>query len=198
MTQKTSRSEKTRARILAAAKDCYSEVGVAKSSMEMIAERASTTKPTLYAHFGSKEALFEVIALDLTEQIQSPEYRPFNKDLPVAEQLYDLLTIYLDGLLALNNELLIRAIMIEYAGRRQAYSIDFACVKQNVLLNWLSAANDSGAINVPDVEISSNLIMSMVEGLLIWPAVMEVEKHDEKERARLLRQVIDFSLRSMC
>ncbi|HEY9314770.1 TetR/AcrR family transcriptional regulator [Williamsia sp.] len=44
--------------LLDAARDVFDLTGYHATSMEAIAERANSTKPTLYAHFGSKERLY--------------------------------------------------------------------------------------------------------------------------------------------
>src|SRR3954464_1993521 len=50
--------------ILFAAKDVFLELGFERASMDVIAERARTSKRTLYARFASKEKLYlAVIAL---------------------------------------------------------------------------------------------------------------------------------------
>jgi AcrR family transcriptional regulator len=44
--------------LLDAARAVFAERGFKQSTMEAIAERANSTKPTLYAHFGGKEKLY--------------------------------------------------------------------------------------------------------------------------------------------
>jgi AcrR family transcriptional regulator len=52
------RGEALRHHILLKAKDVFLELGFNGASMDAIAERAGTTKRTLYAHFENKEQLF--------------------------------------------------------------------------------------------------------------------------------------------
>ena len=52
------RGEKLREHILWAAKDVFLESGFERASMDVIAQRAETSKRSLYAHFPSKDALF--------------------------------------------------------------------------------------------------------------------------------------------
>jgi AcrR family transcriptional regulator len=52
------RGVELRQHILFTAKDVFLEMGFEAASMDVIAERAETTKRTLYAHFASKERLF--------------------------------------------------------------------------------------------------------------------------------------------
>jgi len=46
--------------LLDAARAVFAERGFTQATMEAIAERANSTKPTLYAHFGDKVALYRV------------------------------------------------------------------------------------------------------------------------------------------
>jgi AcrR family transcriptional regulator len=55
-----SRDER-RDRIVWAAKWVFLEKGLDASSMDDVAARAGTTKPTVYAHFGSKDELFSAV-----------------------------------------------------------------------------------------------------------------------------------------
>ena len=52
------RGEVLREHILATAKDVFLELGFAGASMDVVAQRAQTSKRSLYAHFETKEALF--------------------------------------------------------------------------------------------------------------------------------------------
>lgn len=55
----STRNRPTDDQLLNAASSVIAEVGAERATMEMIAERAGTTRATLYAHFGSREALLE-------------------------------------------------------------------------------------------------------------------------------------------
>lgn len=55
---KHSRSEQTRARILAAAEEIFSEKGLDGARVDEIAARAETNKRMLYEYYGSKEGLY--------------------------------------------------------------------------------------------------------------------------------------------
>lgn len=52
------RGEELRQHILWTAKDVFLETGFERASMDMVAERAATSKRSLYAHFESKDKLF--------------------------------------------------------------------------------------------------------------------------------------------
>jgi AcrR family transcriptional regulator len=61
-------SDKHRA-ILDAASRMFSQHGLRRASMDLIAERAQVAKPTIYAHFGSKDDLFAAVCTDVGERI---------------------------------------------------------------------------------------------------------------------------------
>jgi len=52
------RSERNRSRILTAAQTAFLSAGYEQTSMDVVAGVAGVSKQTVYAHFGSKEALF--------------------------------------------------------------------------------------------------------------------------------------------
>ena len=54
-----STSKNARSRILAAAFDCFCELGYEKSSMKRIAARAGVSQPLLHHHFDTKERLLQ-------------------------------------------------------------------------------------------------------------------------------------------
>lgn len=72
------RGEKLREHILWTAKDVFLEAGFERTSMDVVAQRAETSKRSLYAHFPSKDALFSgVVALVrelYLDRLGSPEH----------------------------------------------------------------------------------------------------------------------------
>jgi AcrR family transcriptional regulator len=66
--------------VVAAAKTVFFEEGYQLASMELIAERAGTTKRTLYDYFGSKDALFAAVitlaSSNFVESLPRPEALP--------------------------------------------------------------------------------------------------------------------------
>lgn len=58
-----------RARILDTAERLFSQYGVRRTSMDLLATEAGVAKPTLYAYFGSKEELFRSVVQALINAI---------------------------------------------------------------------------------------------------------------------------------
>jgi AcrR family transcriptional regulator len=54
--------------ILAAAFDVFSREGYGSANVDAIAAQADVAKPTIYAHFGSKERLFRAVMADLVQR----------------------------------------------------------------------------------------------------------------------------------
>lgn len=71
------RGEKLREHILWTAKDVFLEAGFERTSMDVVAQRAETSKRSLYAHFPSKDALFSGVVSLVRElyldRLGSPE-----------------------------------------------------------------------------------------------------------------------------
>jgi AcrR family transcriptional regulator len=63
------RSATTRAALLAAARELFTERGFAAAGREDIAERAGVTRGALYHHFANKQALFLAVVEDLEAEI---------------------------------------------------------------------------------------------------------------------------------
>ena len=62
------RGDELREHILWAAKDVFLEMGFERTSMDVVAARAATSKRSLYAHFASKDKLFLAV-LDLVRDL---------------------------------------------------------------------------------------------------------------------------------
>ncbi len=62
------RTESKRAELVAAAVSVFAERGYEQTSMEDIRERAGCSKGTLYSYFASKDELFLLTLLEVTEQ----------------------------------------------------------------------------------------------------------------------------------
>ncbi|GAC67520.1 TetR/AcrR family transcriptional regulator [Gordonia soli] len=65
---RSTRNRPTDSQLLDAARSVIADVGAERATMDMIAERGDTSRVTLYAHFGSRDALVErVIDREMAE-----------------------------------------------------------------------------------------------------------------------------------
>lgn len=65
---KSARSEDRRRRIVAAAARVFCQYGYRKSSVDTVAAAAQVAKPTLYAYFADKEALFAAVVAHVADE----------------------------------------------------------------------------------------------------------------------------------
>lgn len=93
------RGDKLREHILWVAKDVFLEMGFERASMDVVANRAETSKRSLYAHFESKEKLF----LAVIELVRGLFLSRLRMPADYSEKPADALTLfcgrYLEGLL---------------------------------------------------------------------------------------------------
>ena len=73
--------------ILLAAARVFAEAGYRASTVQMIAKEAGFTPPTVYAHFGSKRALFESLVVIVLEELFVALNRPQPEGLSLAQEL---------------------------------------------------------------------------------------------------------------
>jgi AcrR family transcriptional regulator len=64
------RTSDTKARIQAAARELFAQQGIQQTSLSDIAERLGITKPALYYHFDSREALVRSIVQPMLEHVE--------------------------------------------------------------------------------------------------------------------------------
>ncbi len=77
----------TRDALLAAAADCFSRSGYRAATVQAIAKEAGFTPPTVYAHFGSKQGLFEAMIEELMADLYATVGRELPEDLSLAQRL---------------------------------------------------------------------------------------------------------------
>lgn len=61
-------TSETRALLLAAARDEFSDFGVSGARVDRIAAKAGVNKERIYGHFGNKEKLFEAVLVDTIDE----------------------------------------------------------------------------------------------------------------------------------
>lgn len=79
MTRFSPKAQATRRLILEAATDCLAERGPSATTTREIAAKAGVTQPLLHHYFGSKEALFQEVLVDIAESYMSYQKVHFNR-----------------------------------------------------------------------------------------------------------------------
>ena len=67
---RTSRGERTRARLLQAAEEVFTELGYHEASIVKITEAAGVANGTFYLYFGSKQDIFDELIEDLNSRVR--------------------------------------------------------------------------------------------------------------------------------
>ncbi len=65
----TARAEDTRGRIVAAAATLFSRYGFKRTSVDLLAKEAEVAKPTVYAYFADKEAVFRAVVEHVCDEL---------------------------------------------------------------------------------------------------------------------------------
>ncbi|GAB7534039.1 TetR/AcrR family transcriptional regulator [Burkholderia sp. 3C] len=81
----------TQARIVAAAKEEFSEVGLGGARIDSIAEKAEVNKRMIYEYFEGKEKLFQVVLEEAYTQVRTAERNLGLDDLPPVEAICKLM-----------------------------------------------------------------------------------------------------------
>jgi len=91
------RRETTRAALLVAARELFTEKGFAATGREEIAERAGVTRGALYHHFESKQAAFEAVATELDRELAVAVVQAARKAKTAYEQIRQSCRAYLEA-----------------------------------------------------------------------------------------------------
>jgi len=97
---KARRGEQLREHILSTAKDVFLEMGFERASMDVVADRAETSKRSLYAHFESKEKLFLAMIEMVRGLLQSRLKSPYAYSEKPAEALTMFCARYVESLIS--------------------------------------------------------------------------------------------------
>lgn len=123
------RGDELRSHILLTAKEVFLELGFERASMDEVANRARTSKRSLYAHFESKEKLFLAVIAHVRglflERLKGPEVYSAKP----AEALVQFCGRYLEVILYQGSVRMIRVTLAETArfpqGAAQHYDVMF-------------------------------------------------------------------------
>lgn len=195
MDKRSQRSERTKQSIILAAIECYKDCGVQGASLDLIAKKANSTKPTVYSHFGSKENLYQAVVEYIMEEEKLNRSLPaFDPKRSVREQLIDIFTEQLDQVMQCEKRRLLVAITIEAMCQGKCHLNDVESIKACPMENWLNAAIEHGALAKQNTaELAVNL-WALVKGRTFFPVFLGMAPNDPVERQRSLESAIDFFL----
>lgn len=191
-------SDRKRSAILAAAAEAFRVEGFQAASMDRIAERAGVSKRTVYNHFASKDALFDVVVAGAWQQLVPSDAPPVDAKAPVRTRLRAVAIQRLDTLLdpavlALFRSVLAESIRSPELGR--AYRDGGAGIGFLGLGAVLEEEAARGRLSVTDVDLVSAHFWGLVLGPLFWPAVLGMRGvPSAEERAHVVESGLEVFL----
>ena len=162
----TAVSPKRRA-ILAAAERVFLEVGFGLASMEAIARAAGVAKQTLYAHFGTKAALFGATMLERADWLLEPLPAAPDAGGAPAEVLEAFATRFLEIILQPESLARLRLVMAERSRFPELADVFYRSGPGRAaagLADYLSRLDRERVLHVPAPELAASQFLGMVRG----------------------------------
>jgi len=190
-------TDRKRAAILEAAIDEFRSAGYEATSMDRIAARAEVSKRTVYNHFPSKEALFVEIMHQLWEASREGEELAYRADLPLREQLLELVG---QKLRLLNDEAFVSLARVAIAAaihspERAQDMVARMNEREEGLTVWLRAAAADGRLKISDPVFASHQLQGLVKTFAFWPQItLDQPALRPKERKRVAESAVDMFL----
>lgn len=183
--------------IVLAASELFAEHGVSSTSVDAIARRAGVSKPTIYAYFDGKEAIFAaVVSETLPEGLRSLKSEPTGDvrgDLfRYASQLMDLLsdpeTVACDRMIASES-----ARHPELG--RVFYEAGPGLIIRN-LTSYFESIRDAGLLDIDDSEEAAEFFGGMIIGSTPWKNLLGGFSPPFRPSDERLRNAVDRFLKA--
>lgn len=195
MVRKKRDTSAKRESILNAAIDAFIEFGFEKTSMDLIAEKANSSKRTVYNHFSSKESLIE----EAFNRFLRDAFESKNIEYDPQKSIEDQLGDFADSKMKLTEDSkklgLMRVTLSAFITHPQMAerAVLFSDSQEDGLVKWLKKATLDGRLNIKDPELAAESFWSLFAGTFFWPPIVRgpVEK---KEGAKLKAEFIQLFL----
>jgi TetR/AcrR family transcriptional regulator of autoinduction and epiphytic fitness len=184
--QGTTRSELKRQAILAAARSSFLENGVAGTSMDSLAARASVSKRTVYNHFSSKEVLIRHLMTEMWERAQQKIHVKYDPVKPLDTQLLTLIGMEIEVLCDREYLDLVRVAVGHLFYRPDALQEEVAHMagQESAVLRWLTSAAADGRLAIDDPGFASSQLHHLVRGACFWPQVLGISPTPSRDEQR--------------
>ncbi|WP_296559255.1 TetR/AcrR family transcriptional regulator [Pigmentiphaga sp.] len=166
-------TERKREDIVRAAVEEFRTAGYEATSMDRIAQAAGVSKRTVYNHFPSKEELFALMLEQLWASSAASVDLPYRSDLPLTQQLRQLLMQKLELLGDPNFIALARVAMAEiiHAPDRAQDIVCRMDEKGSGVTAWIQAAMHDGRLAPVDPGFAGHQLEGLVKSFAFWPQV---------------------------
>lgn len=179
------RSSKKRQAILEAATAAFLDAGYGAATMDQIASRAGVSKQTVYAHFGSKEALFGAIIEDRCERFLSVSLPEDIDSGDLEEDLRAVARAFMDEVLAESSLNLHRLVIGESAHFPELGRIIYETGPARALsrlARFLAAHGPRSGCTFDDSEQAAEQFFAIVLGLAQLRAILLNDAASEQAR----------------
>ncbi|MDI3357719.1 TetR/AcrR family transcriptional regulator [Pseudomonas sp. UYIF39] len=143
------------------------------TSMDKIAATAGVSKRTVYNHFPSKEELFAEILNQLWARVTAEQETPYHPDLPLRDQMRQMLMAKLQ-MLGDDNFLDLARVAIAatiHSPERAQNMVARMGEREEGLTVWIRAAQADGRLKPVDPEFAAQQIQGMLKSFAFWPQI---------------------------
>ncbi|WP_408901305.1 TetR/AcrR family transcriptional regulator [Photobacterium piscicola] len=173
-------TERKHLAIIEAAKEEFITHGFLASNMDRISTEAAVSKRTLYRHFESKEVLFVSVLTIIQESVAENVKYEFDPTKTLTEQLTAITCREVDVLYSTYGIPLSRTIVMEFLRQPElALNLIKDLYSTKAITEWFQQAISAGCIVDKNVMLLTNIYISLFQGLLFWPQVMNLAPNSE-------------------
>ncbi|WP_022721574.1 TetR/AcrR family transcriptional regulator [Rhodopseudomonas sp. B29] len=181
--------------ILEAARVVFMESGFDVSSMDAIARQAGVSKATLYAHFQSKEDLFETLIRFECQSIGARLYRP-NPDAEAWTVELEKWADQLRSILTTSDAPALFRIILPVATRfprlAQIYFEEGLGSGIRDTAAFLQKLCDAGRLKIPDIEVAAKQFIFLISGDMEVHSALALSPGSAEHSRALVRSGLDM------
>ncbi|MEF1220247.1 TetR/AcrR family transcriptional regulator [Photobacterium damselae] len=198
MKTKMTRSEQKHLAIIDAAKEEFIQHGFLAANMDRISAAAEVSKRTLYRHFESKEVLFESVLTIIQDEVNQAIQYPYIEGKTLKEQLTEITYKEVDILYNTYGIPLSKTIVMEFMRQPEmAHNLVKTIYSNKAITQWFHDAMMAGKLKETNLNLITNIYVSLFQGLLFWPQVMTLAPNAEgKELTDKVETVVSIFLAS--
>ncbi|MCP4956181.1 TetR/AcrR family transcriptional regulator [Photobacterium aquimaris] len=173
-------TERKHLAIIEAAKEEFITHGFLAANMDRISTEAGVSKRTLYRHFESKEVLFVSVLTIIQESVAENVKYEFDSTMTLTEQLTLITRREADILYSTYGIPLSRTIVMEFLRQPElAINLIKDLYSTKAVTDWFQQAISAGCLVNKNLMVMTNIYISLFQGLLFWPQVMNVLPNSE-------------------
>lgn len=155
--------------------------------MDAIAAASGVTKPTVYAHFGSKDALFTELLRDRLGALDRLPISPASDSAAVEAAITDYASRRIDVMLEPATLGLLRAASAEGIRRPEWATSLIGSLEPSDFERWLDEISAAGLLEIGSPEEAAELFWAQLEGALFFPVVVGMTPTpDQHTRSRVV------------